>query len=398
MSNSSANKSVRYLMLGVGMLLAAFGGGVAWWSGGEIGRGVGIIALALIGCALVILVWKLLSRSVKTPIAEAPVGDIGEAPVLSIVVTPLGRIRSAHGNRNLLAGLKPGRLADEVLIDAQGTIMRDGLYTLSGGQTVRVFCGAQEDGTLYIIAPDAEFASPGDEKLKARTDFFAGLGHDLKSPLNAVIGFSDIMDAEIRGPMPEVYRDYPGLIRESAETLLRLVEDMLGFAKSEAGTYDIDVAPMDIAASGEAVMRQSQAVADREGVSLSFVGDREVLAMADPRAIQRIWDNLVSNAIKYSKRDGVVTLRSDMEGTTAVIEVSDQGAGMSADDLARIATPFEQGANARGRAGTGLGLAMVKVLAEMHGGSVRIRTAPGQGTSVKVSLPAASVELDRAAE
>jgi signal transduction histidine kinase len=378
MSNSSANKSVRYLMLGVGMLLAAFGGGVAWWSGGEIGRGVGMIALALIGCAFLILVWKLLSRSVKTPIAKAPVGDIGEAPVLSIVVTPLGRIRSAHGNRNLLAGLRPGRLADEVLIDAQGTIMRD--------------------GTLYIIAPHAEFASPGDEKLKARTDFFAGLGHDLKSPLNAVIGFSDIMDAEIRGPMPEVYRDYPGLIRESAETLLRLVEDMLGFAKSEAGTYDIDVAPMDIAASGEAVMRQSQAVADREGVSLSFVGDREVLAMADPRAIQRIWDNLVSNAIKYSKRDGVVTLRSDMEGTTAVIEVSDQGAGMSADDLARIATPFEQGANARGRAGTGLGLAMVKVLAEMHDGSVRIRTAPGQGTSVKVSLPAASVELDRAAE
>lgn len=382
-------------MLGVGMLAAALGGGMAWWGGGEIGRGVGIIAAGLVVCALLLLVWKVLARPAKSQVSKV---NTDNAPVLSVVVTPLGRVRSAHGRTDLLKGLKPGQIAENILINDQGVFMGGGQHTLPDGQTVQVFKGEQVDGTLYIIVPQAVFGSVSDTKLKERTDFFAGLGHDLKSPLNAVIGFSDIMDAEIRGPMPEAYRDYPGLIRESAETLLRLVEDMLGFAKSEAGTYEIDVAPLDVAASGEAVMRQSQAIADREGVTLRFVGDREVLALADARAVQRIWDNLVSNAIKYSNRDGVVTLRSEVHDGAALMEVADQGAGMSADDLARIATPFEQGENSRGRAGTGLGMAMVKVLAEMHGGTVRIRTAPGQGTIVTVRLPAASLELQRAAE
>jgi cell cycle sensor histidine kinase DivJ len=231
-----------------------------------------------------------------------------------------------------------------------------------------------------------------------RTNFFAGLGHDLKSPLNAVIGFADVMDAEIRGPMPDAYKDYPGLIRESGETLLRLVEDMLGYARSETGAYELDLAPMDIAASGESVMRQSQAVADKAGIGLRMICDREVLALADAGAVRRIWDNLVSNAIKYSAAGDTVTLLSDVKHDQAIIQVRDTGTGMDADDLARIASPFSQGRNAKGRAGTGLGLALVHRLAEMQGGKVQIETAPGAGTTVTVTIPALSESQKRAAE
>lgn len=252
------------------------------------------------------------------------------------------------------------------------------------------------DGAWVIVM--SQVADDGKEELEERTHFFVGLGHDLKSPLNAVIGFSEIMESELRGPLPESYKDYPSLIRESGQTLLRLVEDMLAYAKSEAGTYELDLAPMDIAASGESVLRQSQAMADKADVRLRFVANTEVTAMADADAIRRIWDNLVSNAIKYSAPGETVTLTARMVGETSILQVSDTGAGMDAEDLARIAKPFAQGRNAKGRVGTGLGLAMVQRLAEMQGGKVEIRTAPGKGTTVTVRLPAYRADEKRAAE
>lgn len=306
---------------------------------------------------------------------------LNEAPVLILNVSELGRIRSVVGRDSLLPGIRLGADIARHLDQAAG---------------VTTLRAPAAGGEWLIVLPDAAAADA--DTLSERTSFFAGLGHDLKSPLNAVIGFAEIMEAEIRGPMPEVYQDYPGLIKESGETLLRLVEDMLAFAKSEAGTYELDLAPMDIAASGESVLRQSQAVADKADVTLKFVGHGEVIAMADADAVRRIWDNLVSNAIKYSAAGGVVTLTASMQGQTSLLQVTDTGAGMDADDLARIARPFAQGRNAKGRAGTGLGLAMVQRLAEMQGGQVEIRTAPGAGTTVSVTLPAHIADRKRAAE
>ena len=155
---------------------------------------------------------------------------------------------------------------------------------------------------------------------------------------------------------------------------------------------------MDIAASGESVLRQSKAIATQAGVTLKARLDNETLAMADADAVHRIWDNLVSNAIKYSGSGDVVTLSAFERDETVFLQVSDQGVGMDSEDLARIAKPFAQGRNAKGRPGTGLGLTMVHRMAEMHGGKVEIRTAPGHGTTVIVRLPALSQSQKRAAE
>ena len=385
-------------------------------AGGYIVAGIGALAVMMLGgsagtlmasAVLTILIFLQISLLLRAPetrfardIADSDVrqgqashNGTGGEPILVLSVSDLGRVRSAWGQRAYLEGAREGAVLDQILpADTQTIPGADGAPTLA------VTRYQSASGEWVVLVPVSRTnALPGDDVLE-RTSFFAGLGHDLKSPLNAVIGFADIMDAEIRGPMPEAYRDYPSLIRESGETLLRLVEDILGYAKSEAGTYELDLAPMDIAASGESVMRQSQAMAEKAGVGLKMQSDREVLALSDAGAVRRIWDNLVSNAIKYSASGDTVTLSAKLRDGFAVLQVSDTGAGMDAEDLARIAKPFSQGRNAKGRAGTGLGLALVHSLAQLHGGQVKIETALGQGTTVTVSLPAASEDQKRAAE
>ncbi len=323
----------------------------------------------------------------------APKFDPQVSDWLLVEVSPLDRVRRVLGARDLIPGLRPGREASGLLVNSKGLSLTAGPQKLSSGDEIIVTEAQQVDGRVIMIVKtgslEAVHSETMEQELRDRTNFFAGLGHDLKSPLNAVIGFADMMESEISGPMPEAYQEYPGLIKESGQTLLRLVEDMLAFARSEAGTYEIDPAPMDVVSSGETVMRQSQAEAARAGVELEMHAGGEVIANADARAVQRIWDNLVSNAIKYSNKGQTVTLAAKSSGKNVELSVSDHGAGMDADDLERIAKPFSQGQNSQGRAGTGLGLAMVKRLADMHGGQVVIRTAPGEGTHISVTLPAA---------
>ena len=343
------------------------------------------------------------SVSAEPELAETVQSDAlpADGPLLLIEVSAFGRIRKFSGAVDLIPGLRNGKVASDILLDAAGVELTGGRAMAQNGEIILVSETETEAGRNLVILKTDGLTQNNDDierQLRERTDFFAGLGHDLKSPLNAVIGFAEMMEAEIRGPMPEAYKDYPGLIRESGQTLLRLVEDMLGYARSEAGTYEIDPAPMDVTASAEAVMRQSQAEAERAGVRLELIATGEVLANADAGAVQRIWDNLVSNAIKYSPTNGLVTLAIKQRGSDVVISVTDRGAGMDAEDLARIAKPFEQGRNARGRAGTGLGLAMVKQLADLHGGKTMIRTAPGEGTQVTVTLPIATETAQKAAE
>ncbi len=371
-----------------GVLVAVVGALAVMIAGGQTGI---LFGTALLTTIIFLQIFLPLQSEVDRPTVQAETFKHGfdqiktdrldDAPVLILNVSAQGRIRSMMGQDRLLPDVRLGADLAPQLDQATG---------------VSVTHVPMTDGAWVVVLPQT--TDEDTDRLSERTSFFAGLGHDLKSPLNAVIGFAEIMESELRGPMPEAYEDYPGLIKESGETLLRLVEDMLAYAKSEAGTYELDLAPMDIAASGESVLRQSQAVADKAEVTLKFAGHGEVMAMADADAVRRMWDNLVSNAIKYSSTGDTVTLTATTKGETSLLQVTDTGAGMDADDLARIARPFAQGRNARGRVGTGLGLATVQRLAEMQGGQVEIRTAPGTGTTVSVTLPAYVADTKRAAE
>jgi len=232
-----------------------------------------------------------------------------------------------------------------------------------------------------------------EEALSERTAFFAGLGHDLKTPLNAILGFADLMKAEVRGPMPDGYKDYPAIIHESGQDLMLLVDDILDLAKAEASGHRLDLEPVDLVASAASVMRQLEDQAERNEVKLALKAEDEVWAEADARAVRQIWQNLISNAIKYSDSGGMVTLWAGKSAGSVALSVKDRGAGMSQSDLERVSKPFMQGDNAKGRAGTGLGLAVVQRFAELHGGKVVIETEKGKGTLVRVTLPALDTDL-----
>ena len=385
-----------------GIIVAVIGALAAMFAGGREGIALGAAILTTIIFSQIISPGR---RSVSRGASKAQLSNVTdvsssdsvpvEAPVLILTVSNLGRVRTLAGRTDWLPGIRVG---SEIEAFIPSSIEAVQIHSSDQADQASVLRLPFASGEILLLFPATKHGASMQQELIDRTNFFAGLGHDLKSPLNAVIGFADIMDAEIRGPMPEAYQDYPGLIRESGATLLRLVEDMLAYAKSEAGTYELDLGVMDIAASGESVLRQSKAIATQAGVTLKARLDNETLAMADADAVHRIWDNLVSNAIKYSGSGDVVTLSAFERDETVFLQVSDQGAGMDSEDLARIAKPFAQGRNAKGRPGTGLGLTMVHRMAEMHGGKVEIRTALGQGTTVIVRLPALSQSQKRAAE
>lgn len=402
MSRLDRGKPVKNYRLLSGILLAGIGALAVTLAGGQAGVLFGAFVFTIL---IGLQIFSLFNNAPHRPNAAKPLSQSGAqdmepiAPerdqILVLNISDLGRVRSIWGKRDYLDGVRIGAVVEKLVPPDKTEIFAktDGIDV-----ELSVLRFKTAKGGLMILAPIQSEIANASDAVRERTSFFASLGHDLKSPLNAVIGFADVMDAEIRGPMPDAYKDYPGLIRESGETLLRLVEDMLGYARSETGAYELDLAPMDVAASGESVMRQSQAVAEKAGIGLRMICDREVLALADAGAVRRIWDNLVSNAIKYSAAGDTVTLVSGIKNDQAIIQVRDTGAGMDADDLARIASPFSQGRNAKGRAGTGLGLALVHRLAEMQGGAVKIETAPGAGTTVTVTIPALSESQKRAAE
>lgn len=346
---------------------------------------------------------------------RAPAADLrggvhlpADFPCAVLSISSQGRIRAIEGDRSLLGNVCVGDVASDALLAHHSSLDPAFLGSDServvpwpAGGEVSLRAIQMETGSLLLISP----VSPDDqarEALQERTQFFASLGHDLKTPLNAIIGFADMMRSEIRGELPDAYKEYSEIIRESGQEMLLMVEDILDLAKADAKKLRLEFEPVDLAASGVSVMRQLEAQAQRAGVLLSLQAEDDVWAEADARAVRQVWQNLVSNAIKYSRKGDPVRLQVGQSDDAVFLAVEDFGAGMDEEDLDRIGKPFSQGENASGRMGTGLGLAVVKQFADLHGGQVKVETAKDQGTRVEVTFRRAQMTefegIDKAAQ
>jgi len=226
--------------------------------------------------------------------------------------------------------------------------------------------------------------------------FIANVSHELRTPLNAIIGFSEILaDNKLSPADPAKRQEYARIIKESGEHLLSVVNSILDISKIEAGSFDIcpeefDVEPLiDDCLDMLRLRAQSGSVTLRKSFPAGF-GE----LVADKRAFKQIVINLLSNAIKFTPSGGVVTVSMRHEGASALLRVSDTGIGIFENELSRIGDPFFQASDNYDRAyeGTGLGLSVVRGLVGLHGGAIRIESAPGSGTCVTVKLPRDSRE------
>lgn len=231
-----------------------------------------------------------------------------------------------------------------------------------------------------------------------RARFMAEMSHEIRTPLNAILGFADTMREGIFGPLPKGYEDYPGLIHTSGSHLLDLVSDLLDISKIEAGRYEVHLEDIRLDQFLFEATALSSGAARSAGVQIRHEVGLPVTVRGDARAMRQIAFNLLSNAIKFTPKDGTVTLRIRLDQSTsqAILEIADDGAGISPADLARIGQPWAQGdnqsqANSRVVRSSGLGLAVVKRLTELQGGRFWLESTLGAGTIAKVGLPLANV-------
>ncbi|HUO02778.1 MAG TPA: PAS domain-containing sensor histidine kinase [Rhizomicrobium sp.] len=230
---------------------------------------------------------------------------------------------------------------------------------------------------------------------RAKSAFLANMSHELRTPLNAIIGFSELMTREIFGGLGDArYHEYSKLIHDSGGHLLELINGVLDMSKIEAGKFELyqEVFEFDEVVSSS--LRFVKLAAERGGVILtSNVAPEASHIFADKRAIKQILVNLLSNGVKFTPRGGNVTLDAKVDGKRVEIVVRDSGIGIAQSDIEKLGKPFAQAETAamRSKEGTGLGLALVKSLAAMHGGELVLESALGVGTTVKVMLPFAAL-------
>jgi two-component system cell cycle sensor histidine kinase PleC len=226
----------------------------------------------------------------------------------------------------------------------------------------------------------------------SKTAFLANMSHELRTPLNAILGFSEIIAQECFGPTGSPrYKEYAGDIHSSGAHLLSLINDLLDVAKIEAGKMEIQPERLEAKRTFDLALKLIGAKARERHQELSIAVDATAPALyADERALKQILINLVSNAVKFTPEGGhIEVVGTAARGGGFQISVQDNGPGIPREKLDRIFTPFNQVDNRYDRqaGGTGLGLALIRGLAELHGGRAWLESEPGKGCCAYVVLP-----------
>jgi len=245
---------------------------------------------------------------------------------------------------------------------------------------------------LSLLARKYEVAMTRAEAAnQAKSEFLANMSHELRTPLNAINGFSEIMAGEMFGPLGDQrYKGYAADILKSGQHLLSLINDILDMAKIEAGKMTLHYEPVDMTEVCEDAIRLMRGKAQDSGLTLTLQAPDLPEIDADYRGLKQVMLNLISNAVKFTPEGGEITVSMAALGEDRVrIAVTDTGIGIAAEDLARLAQPFEQveGQHSKTTQGTGLGLSLTKALIELHQGQMLMESEPGVGTTVSFDIP-----------
>lgn len=324
--------------------------------------------------------------------------------------------------RELLESLEPGNITfDDFEVELRFPVIGRRILLLSARQVFsegrKMFLFSIVDITALKDA-EAELKKRSiqlEQANKAKSDFLANMSHELRTPLNAIIGFSEVLKDGLIGVLTEKQKDYVSDIFKSGQHLLSLINDILDLSKIEAGKMNLELEEVNLPILFESSLSIIKEKAQAHAIALGLeIDDILADAFVDTRKFKQIVYNLLSNAVKFTPDGGKVTVRAKKVSLPAPIEepefqmtgqngelignnpgeyiefsVEDTGIGISAEDQKRLFQPFEQVDSSMGRKyeGTGLGLTMVRRLAELHGGAVELSSEVGQGSCFTVRIP-----------
>jgi PAS domain S-box-containing protein len=224
---------------------------------------------------------------------------------------------------------------------------------------------------------------------QAKSDFLAIMSHELRTPLTAVVGYTELLADEVVGPVNDTQRDHLGRVRSSSEHLLMLIEDILSYARIEAGRELVRIEDFGLAALLEQAAVIIRPLAEKKALDFTVSGQHARGVMrSDPQKVRQIIINLLANAVKFTQQGGV-RLAARVVGDRVVFEVSDTGPGIAAEHLHRVFDAFWQVDQrmTRKAGGTGLGLSVARQLARLLGGDVTVESRVGAGSVFTVDLP-----------
>ena len=225
---------------------------------------------------------------------------------------------------------------------------------------------------------------------RIKSEFLANMSHELRTPLNSIFGFSQLLNEGIQGELNEKQASYVSNIMKSSKHLIELINDILDLSKVEARKMELEREKFNIANLIEDTVSSMKPLAKNKNTDLITdirISDSEIYA--DRKKIKDILYNLLSNAVKFTPENGRVSIKVNCDNKTLGIEVSDTGIGILEMDQKKIFEPFRQVNSFMTREfeGTGLGLAIVKRYVELHGGTLSLKSEPGEGSTFSFVIP-----------
>ncbi|MEP1029830.1 MAG: ATP-binding protein, partial [Alphaproteobacteria bacterium] len=350
----------------VGVLVA---GGLAWWLAGWLTAPIARIEAA--------------SRRLA---ADEPPGSVdAEGFLVPAEVASLAANFTTMADRMQTRDRERERIVDDVRQLKNELEQRVADRTLELTMEINERDRAEKE--LLRSKAEVEYAN------RAKTEFLAHMSHELRTPLNAILGFAEVVrDTDPALAKPEQTRQYVQYIYDSGSHLLTLINDLLDISRIEVGAMALEVQTVDLREAVDSCVTIVSERASKTGLKLvSELPDAPGTIEADPTRLRQILLNLMINAVKFTPKGGTVSLQlRRMSDGAAEFVISDTGIGIAPEDMSRIMEPFSQARHSHvsKSEGTGLGLPLAKAFAELHGGSLRVESRLGKGTSVRVIIPA----------
>jgi len=291
-----------------------------------------------------------------------------------------------------------------LLTDREG---RSGRIQRANGSVVDFATVPLPDGAMllsYVDVSDShrveQFLRERNEALETadrlKSEFIANVSYELRTPLNTIVGFSEILTGEYFGDLNDRQTEYSKGIYESSQRLLSLINDILDLATIESGHMSLELETVDVHSVLTSVLGLTQERVLRKSLKLDFDCPEDIgLIMADERRLKQAMFNILSNSVKFTPEEGEITVSARRVGDFIIVTFTDTGVGIPPEDHERIFDRFERGAQPEARrSGVGLGLSLVQSFINLHGGDVELESEPGVGTKVVCRLPARRAEED----